>query len=38
LTAEQVDRVFRDIDQNRRTTNYMHARPLLVESVTEVTG
>jgi NAD+ synthase len=38
LTAEQVERVFRDIDQKRRTTHYLHARPLLVESVPEVTG
>jgi NAD+ synthase len=38
LTAEQVERVFRDIDQKRRTTQYLHARPLLVESVPEITG
>jgi NAD+ synthase len=38
LTAEQVERVFRDIDQKRRTTHYLHARPLLAESVPEVTG
>jgi NAD+ synthase len=36
LSAEQVERVFRDIDQKRRTTHYLHARPLLVESVPEV--
>jgi NAD+ synthase len=36
LTAEQVERVYRDIDQKRRTTRYLHARPLLVEPVTEV--
>jgi NAD+ synthase len=36
LTAEQVDRVYRDIDQKRRTTRYLHTRPLLVEPVTEV--
>ena len=35
LTAEQVERVYKDIDQKRRTTRYLHARPLLVESVME---
>lgn len=38
LTAEQVDRVYRDIEQKRRTTRYLHARPMLVEPVTEVQG
>jgi NAD+ synthase len=38
LTAEQVARVYRDIDQKRRTTRYLHARPMLVEQVTEVHG
>jgi NAD+ synthase len=38
LTPEQVERVFRDIDQKRRTTQYLHARPLLVEPVSEVSG
>jgi NAD+ synthase len=33
LTAEQVERVFRDIDGKRRTTGYQHAAPLLVEPV-----
>jgi NAD+ synthase len=36
LTAEQVERVYRDIDQKRRTTRYLHARPRLVEPVTEI--
>lgn len=36
LTAEQVERVYRDIDQKRRTTAYLHARPRLVASVDEV--
>jgi NAD+ synthase len=36
LTEAQVERVYRDIDQKRRTTRYLHARPLLVEPVTEV--
>jgi NAD+ synthase len=36
LTCEQVERVYRDIDQKRRTTHYLHAKPQLVESVHEV--
>ncbi len=36
LTPEQVDRVYRDIEQKRRTTHYLHARPRLVEPVREV--
>ena len=36
LTAEQVERVYRDIEQKRRTTAYLHARPRLVTPVTEV--
>ena len=36
LTAEQVERVYRDIEQKRRTTRYLHARPHLVEDVVEV--
>jgi NAD+ synthase len=35
LSVEQVQRVFRDIDQKRRTTEYLHLTPLLV---TEVPG
>jgi NAD+ synthase len=38
LTAEQVERVYRDIDQKRRTTAYLHMKPLLAEPVTEVGG
>ena len=38
LTAEQVERVYRDIDQKRRTTRYLHARPMLVEPVQEITA
>ena len=36
LTAQQVERVYRDIEQKRRTTRYLHARPRLVEPVAEV--
>jgi NAD+ synthase len=38
LTAEQVERVYRDIDQKRRTTAYLHMKPLLAEAVPEVAG
>jgi NAD+ synthase len=38
LTAEQVERVYKDIDQKRRTTRYLHARPLLVDGVSEIGG
>lgn len=33
LTVEQVERVFRDIEQKRRTTAYLHAAPELVDKV-----
>jgi NAD+ synthase len=36
LTAEQVERVFKDIEAKRRGTRYLHSAPLLVEPVTEV--
>ena len=36
LSPEQVDRVFKDIEQKRRTTKYLHSKPLLVESIAEV--
>jgi NAD+ synthase len=35
LTEAQVERVYRDIDQKRRTTRYLHARPRLVEPIPE---
>jgi NAD+ synthase len=35
LTAEQVERVYRDIEAKRKATRYQHARPLLVEPVPE---
>ena len=38
LTPAQVERVYRDIDQKRRTTRYLHAHPLLVEAVPEIAG
>jgi NAD+ synthase len=36
LTPEQVERVYRDIDQKRRTTKYLHAAPILVKPVGEI--
>ena len=36
LTVEQVQRVFRDIDQKRRTTEYLHLAPELIEDVPEI--
>lgn len=36
LSAEQVERVYKDIESKRRATRYQHARPLLVEPVAEV--
>jgi NAD+ synthase len=38
LSAEQVKRVYKDIDQKRRTTAYLHRRPLLAEPVPEIHG
>lgn len=36
LTGEQVERVYKDIDAKRRTTRYLHERPLLIDKVGEV--
>jgi NAD+ synthase len=36
LTAEQVNRVFRDIDQKRKTTQYLHLPPELADDVPEM--
>jgi NAD+ synthase len=38
LTEAQVERVYKDIEQKRRTTRYLHAGPQLVESISEITG
>jgi NAD+ synthase len=37
LTVEQVSRVYKDIAAKRRATRHLHAPPLLVQPVTEVT-
>jgi NAD+ synthase len=36
LKAEQVERVYRDIEAKRRTTRYLHLAPLFVDNVSEV--
>jgi NAD+ synthase len=36
LSEVQVERVYRDIDNKRRTTRYLHEPPLLLEEVPEV--
>ncbi|MCC6348184.1 MAG: NAD(+) synthase [Candidatus Eisenbacteria bacterium] len=36
LTAEQVERVYRDIDQKRRSTRYLQLHPMLVHPVAEI--
>jgi NAD+ synthase len=38
MAAEHAQIVFTDIEAKRRTTHYQHARPLLVEPVSEVSG
>jgi NAD+ synthase len=38
LVEEDVARVFRDIEQKRRTTRYLHLGPQLVEPVPEIHG
>jgi NAD+ synthase len=36
LTPVQVERVWHDIDQKRRTTQYLHLAPVLVEQIPEI--
>jgi len=36
LTPEQVGRAYRDIEQKRSTTSYLHRPPLLVEPVSQI--
>jgi len=36
LETEQVERVYRDIDNKRRATRYQHMPPLLLEKVNEI--
>jgi len=36
LTAEQVERVYKDIESKRRGTHYLHLPPLFVEPIPEI--
>jgi NAD+ synthase len=36
LGAEQISRIYRDIEQKRSTTRYLHSQPILVEDVPEI--
>jgi NAD+ synthase len=36
LNADQIERVYRDIEAKRRTTRYLHLAPLFVDKVSEV--
>ena len=36
LTAEQVERVYHDIDSKRKTTHYLHTAPVLIEEINEI--
>jgi NAD+ synthase len=38
LTAEQVERVYRDIERKRATTRPLQLSPLLVKGVPEITN
>jgi NAD+ synthase len=38
LTADQARFIYKDIDNRRMTTRYLHAQPVLVEEVGEVNG
>jgi NAD+ synthase len=38
LSVEDVGRVFRDIEQKRRATRYLHLPPVLVEPVPQIEG
>jgi NAD+ synthase len=36
ITREQVERVYKDIEAKRRATRYLHARPALVDPISEI--
>jgi NAD+ synthase len=36
IAPEQAEAVYADIDNKRRTTRYLHARPVLAGEVTEL--
>ena len=33
LSAQQVERVYNDIRQKRRTSEYLHAAPILMDTI-----
>ncbi len=37
FTAKQVERIYHDIDQKRSATSYLHAVPVLIENILEIT-
>jgi len=36
LSVKQVDRVYKDIDQKRSTTKYLHLPPMLIDKISEI--
>ena len=38
LTVEQARFIYTDIESTRRATHYLHAKPILVDAVTEVSS
>jgi NAD+ synthase len=38
ITAQQVGRVYKDIESKRRATRYLHTPPLLIEEIPELHG
>jgi NAD+ synthase len=38
ITGEQARRIYADIEAKRRTTRYLHARPVLIEPLVEIEG
>ena len=36
ITPQQAEHVYADIRAKRRTTSYLHARPVLMEDVSEI--
>ena len=38
VTAQQMERLYRDVAQKRATTRYLHLQPLLVEAMPEIDG
>ena len=36
MTSEQVERVYNDIEAKRKATRYLHAAPVLVDKIPEL--